>query len=115
MTEYCGIEYNELAPKGPWLYIKTTNDEENKIIDGIYIPMSKDEKISNARVGAAQIISLGDEAREYGLAEKDYILYDYYAATTNHGNAFLKASNALAKITEEEFYKFVNGTLKQIY
>jgi len=92
--------------------LRKLKNDDLKCEDGIYIP--KSEKYKNETIGLGEVLGIGDEtAKETGINVGDYVMYDYYSA---HGdweeNVITNSENILIKMSKEEAYEFLKGSLK---
>lgn len=108
---YAGKLYNSINVFGDKVLIKRLTPESLRQVDGIFIPESS--KYQNMKIGAGQIIALGNDAKtDYGVDVNDYVLYDYYSANGDNKDTIItKAENLIVKVSEEEAYKFISSGL----
>lgn len=101
------MEYETVKPIGELVLLKKLVKTLDKKYGNIFIPQSVSK---NASLGIAQIVDLGDKAKELGISIGDYVLYDYYSVFENNPEFVLtKAENIILKVTEEEKDHYINN------
>ena len=105
------MEINEkLKPVGDMVLLKKLVPTLDKKYGDIFIPHTIDK---NASMGVAQIVDLGEQAKEQTALKKgDYIMYDYYSAFGNYPEYVItRAENLILKLTKAEAEHYANSYL----
>ena len=101
------MEYSKLKPIGEMVLLKKLVSTLDKKYGNILIPHSY---AKNASLGIAQIIDLGDIAKETGLHINDYVLYDYYSVFENNQDYVItKVENIIVILDETEKNNYINN------
>ena len=101
------MEYKNAKPLGELVLLKKLVKTLDKKYGDILLPQSVSK---NASLGIAQIIDLGDKAKELGLAINNYVLYDYYSVFENNPEYVLtRAENIILKLTDTEKDNYINN------
>lgn len=101
------MEYKNAKPLGELVLLKKLVKTLDKKYGDIFIPQSVSK---NASLGVAQVIDLGNKAKELGINVNDYVLYDYYSVFENNPEYVLtKVENIILKITDSEKDNYINN------
>ena len=101
------MEYKNAKPLSDLVLLKKLVKTLDKKYGDIFIPQSVSK---NASLGVAQVIDLGNKAKELGINVNDYVLYDYYSVFENNPEYVLtKAENIILKITDTEKDNYINN------
>lgn len=94
-------------PIGTRVLLKKLVNTLDKKYGNIYLPHTHAQ---NCSLGIAQIIKLGESAKDSGLQENDYVLYDYYSVFSNMPEYVLtNVENIILQVTEEEAERYINN------
>lgn len=101
------MEYKNAKPLSDLVLLKKLVKTLDKKYGDIFIPQSVSK---NASLGVAQVIDLGNKAKELGINVNDYVLYDYYSVFENNPEYVLtKVENIILKITDTEKDNYINN------
>jgi co-chaperonin GroES (HSP10) len=105
--------YSEtMKPIGDKLLLKKLLPTMDKRFGDILIPQSVQK---NNTLGVAEIIDLGEIAKETGLKIGDFVLYDYFSVYHNNMDFVItKAENIILCLTKEEAEDYATNAVIKI-